>query len=113
MVKPPYLTKTEKRALQEFKRKITQKLAGEILELKLFGSKARGDYKKTSDIDVFIVLKEARKRQSDIIYDTVTQIAIDYGVYLSVKIFSLKEFQYFSSIPTIFMETISKESISL
>jgi len=113
MVKLPHLTKTEKRALQEFKKKITQKLAGEVLELRLFGSKMRGDYKKTSDIDVLVVLKEARKSQSDIIYDIVTQIAIDYNVYLSVKIFSLKEFQYFSSIPTIFMETISKESINL
>lgn len=110
MVKLPHLTKTEKRALQEFKRKITQKLAGQILELKLFGSKARGDYKRTSDIDIILVLKNATERNKDVVYDITVKLLLKYGLDLSVKIFSEKEFQYLNKLQTPFMLNIQKEA---
>jgi len=63
MIKFQKLTKKEKEALKEFKRKIIQKFSKEVLELKLFGSKVRGDSRKDSDIDVLIVLKSLSKKK--------------------------------------------------
>jgi predicted nucleotidyltransferase len=52
------LTSKEKLALKEFKEKILKKMKGEVLDIKLFGSKARGNFKEDSDIDVLVLLKK-------------------------------------------------------
>lgn len=113
MAKLSYLTKIEKKALQEFKKKITQKLAGEILDLKLFGSKIRGDYKKTSDIDILVVLKHPDRKSRDIIYQAATDLLLKYNLDLSVKIFSKKEYQQRLKLQIPFFLIIEKEGISL
>jgi predicted nucleotidyltransferase len=33
-------------------------MKGEVLDIKLFGSKARGNFKEDSDIDVLVLLKK-------------------------------------------------------
>lgn len=115
MSKLPYLTKNEKKALEEFERKITQKLAGEVLELKLFGSKARGDFKKApdSDIDILLVLKSVSKKKEDFIVDLTVQILLKYGVDISPHIYSQQEYSYLNNLPSIFMQILQRESVSL
>jgi predicted nucleotidyltransferase len=51
-----YLNDNERRALSELKEKINEKYPG--TELILYGSKARGDYREDSDIDLLIVNKD-------------------------------------------------------
>lgn len=113
MLKLKHLTKTEKKALKEFKEKLLKKLGKEIVLIKLFGSKARGDSTIESDIDVLVVLKEAREKYKDVVYDIVTRLVLKYGLYLSVKVFSQKEYQHFSSIPTVFIKNIAQEGIAV
>lgn len=108
-----YLTKIEYRVLSEFKRKLNRELPGEVLDLKLFGSKARGDFHKGSDIDILIVLKNLNKRNKDIIIDLSTEMLLKYGIDISTHIYSQKEFDYLNSIPTVFMQIFEKEAISL
>lgn len=110
---PKYLSKTEKQALKEFKTKILEKLKGDVLELKLFGSKARGDFHKDSDIDVLVVLKNKTSRKEDFIFDLAVNNLLKYGIDLSIKIFSEKEYKYLNSIPTVFMQLFQKEAVSL
>lgn len=119
MTKLSYLTKTEKKAIEEFKRKITQRLAGELLELKLFGSKARGDFKKTSDIgemsdiDIFIVLKKTSLKKEDFIFKIATDILLKYTVDIEPKIFSEKEYKERINLQLPFFLIIEKEGVLL
>ena len=46
------------RILKEFKREITEILGDKLVDVILFGSYARGDYTKESDVDVLIIVKE-------------------------------------------------------
>lgn len=108
-----YLNKTEKKALMEFKERLTEKLAGEILELKLFGSKARGNFSKDSDIDILIVLKMVNEVRKNKIYDLVLEMLRKYGVYFSVHIYSKKEYDFLNNIPTVFMQFIKREAIKI
>lgn len=107
------LTPKEKKALAEFKNRIFQKFGKEILELKLFGSKARRDFKKDSDIDILLVLKNASPKNKNTIYKITTQILLKYNVDLSVKIFSSKEFLYLTNLETPFMLNLKKEALPL
>lgn len=104
------LIQREKKALREFKKQINQKLAGEVLELKLFGSKARGDSRKDSDIDILLVLKKVSKRNKNIVSDITFKLFLKYGVDLSVKIFSEKEFEDLQKLQIPFMLNIQREA---
>lgn len=114
-----HLSIKEKRALEEFKQALLKKLGREILELRLFGSKARGDFKKTSDIgemsdtDVFIVLKKTSFKKEDLIFKIATDILLKYGIDISIKIFSEKEYKERLNLQVPFFLIIQKEGVSL
>lgn len=107
------LSKTEQKIIKDFKDQLKERLGDNIVLVKLFGSKARGDFHKESDIDILVVLKQPTEKQIDFIYDAVIQLTGEYGIYLSVKIFSEEEFNYYKSIPTRFITNILKEGVSL
>ena len=56
------LTTTEQKALQEFKDKVTKKFGSNLVSLKLFGSKARGDFHEESDLDVLVIIKNLSRK---------------------------------------------------
>lgn len=107
------LNKNEKKAVIEFKSNLLSKLGKEVVSIRLFGSKARGDFRKDSDIDILVVLKDPKEDEIDYIYDLAMSLDIKYSFYLSVKIFSKKEYEYYKSIPTLFIENVLKEGINL
>lgn len=100
-------------ALLEFKQTLKKQLGANIRMIQLFGSKARGDWRKESDIDVLVVMQKATDNQINFIYDTVMSLCGKYGIYLSVKIFSESEFKYYQRIPTIFMKRIFQEAVAV
>lgn len=114
-----HLSAKEKKALNEFKEKLLQKLGKDVLELKLFGSKARGDFKKTSDIgeisdtDIFIVLKKTSLRKEDLIFKIATDVSLKYTVDIAPKIFSKKEYDERLNLQVPFFLIIGKEGLSL
>lgn len=113
MLKIPNLTKKEQQVLDEFKKEIFQKLKGKVLELKLFGSKARGASKRYSDIDMILVLEKEIKKDRAMISDLTCKLFVKYGVDLSVKVFSKKEFQYLNDLQTPFMLNIQREAMAI
>lgn len=106
-----YLSKKELKAVREFKSRVSREYS--VVALKLFGSKARGDLTESSDIDILLVLKKISEKTKNRIYDLVNEILFKYGIDLSVKIFSQKEYNHFNSIPTVFMQFIQQEAVSL
>jgi predicted nucleotidyltransferase len=65
------LTETDRRIVREFQRHLAD--AVPILDLRVFGSRARGDATSESDLDVFIELEacspELRQRISEIAWE--------------------------------------------
>lgn len=103
----------EKRAIEDFSEKVYRKLGHNVASILLFGSKSRGDYKKNSDIDILIVLKNSNEDQINYIYNVVMDLVSEYKIYLSVKIFSEKEFEYYKSIPTMFISNVLRDGIKI
>ena len=102
-----------KKALLEFKKRLTKVLGEEIFEIKLFGSAAKGNFKKDSDLDVLIVLKSLSKKKKDFILTLSTEILLKYGVDISPRIYSKKEYLKEKNLPSIFMQILEKEAIPL
>jgi predicted nucleotidyltransferase len=82
-----------------------------LLELRLFGSKARGDSDPESDIDVLIVLEnydwEIEKAVSRLCFD----INIEYGVLLVPVLYSRAEYESDLTKVTPFYQNVRKEGV--
>ena len=79
----------------------------------LFGSQARGDFRPDSDWDLLVLLnKEKRNFSED--YDKYgypfSEIGDKYGTYVSVKIYTEKDWK---KNPSIFRYNVEKEGIEI
>jgi predicted nucleotidyltransferase len=68
-----FLNDIEKKVIKAFVKELKEKLGNEMITIRIFGSKVRGDSEKGSDMDIFILVK--RKRD---IRDKISDIAADY-----------------------------------
>jgi predicted nucleotidyltransferase len=103
------LAPNESAALEKLKAALTRDFP--LVELRLFGSKARGDSDKESDIDVLVVLEaydwETRKAVSRLCFD----INIEYGVLLVPVLFSRAEFGSDLTKVTPFYRAVVREGV--
>ena len=78
--------------LAAFLRRISA-VRGEVVELYLYGSRARGDHHPDSDHDVFVVLQERTRDTIDTLYDAVVDVVCETGSLVSLKIVSREQFR--------------------
>jgi len=108
-----YLSETEREAVNSFVKQLQENLGDQIVDIRLFGSKVRGDFRGDSDIDIFILVKE---RGSDI-EDMVSKIEVDhdieYGLPLSTVLYSLFEYHKNKELGSFFFENVEKEGVVL
>ena len=88
-------------------------LRGQIRDIYLFGSRARGDEKPDSDYDVLVVAKEKDYQLKDKIYDVVTDVCLKSSRDISLKFFSVEKFDRLKSIPSRFIRNVLTEGIKI
>jgi len=79
----------------------------------LFGSRCRDNWRPDSDYDILIVLEKKDPLLIDKLYDAVIDILISTGRLISLKIFTVSEFNRLKSIPTPFMQNVITEGIKI
>lgn len=102
-----------KQEINEISQKVLQAAKdtlGERLEMViLYGSYARGDYDKDSDVD-FLVLanvpQEDAGRWRDSIYECLPDLSLDYDILLSVKVTGSMTFNRYANILPYYMNVI-------
>ncbi len=107
-----YLNKTEKKAVNFFVKELREKLGNYILNIRLFGSKVRGDFEKDSDIDILILAREKRDIR-DRISDIAAEYFLEYNVPLAPVVYSLFEYERNKELGSFFFEQVEKEGITL
>ena len=107
------LNKKEKEALKKFRTKIEELLSNKLVEIKLFGSKARGDARKDSDLDVIVVILSGDWRTSDMVYEIATDILLETGVCISPKVITKKEYTYLHNVGNLFLKNVIREGIAI
>jgi predicted nucleotidyltransferase len=107
------LNKIEKAMLDQFKDKLKQILGDQFVELMLFGSKARGDDRPDSDIDVLVIVTTDDWRIRDKVYEIATDILLQADVCISPKVLSKNKFNQISKEGTSFIHNVSKDAITI
>lgn len=110
---PKKLSTIEKKGLLELKQKLFEALPNQIDFVRLYGSKARGNAGKYSDIDLLMVVKRKDKRIRDKITDIEVKNMEKYGLPLSTFVMSRREYDEQLKIPTLFIQFAEKEGVNL
>lgn len=80
---PHWLTPAEQAAVSEFVSTTRRALGADLLDVRLFGSRARRRGTDESDVDVALVVSaEGRRRRYDV-YDMAFEIGLRHGVDLA------------------------------
>jgi uncharacterized protein len=79
----------ERAAVQKLKREIGKTI--NLVDYRLFGSKARGEESPESDIDVMIVVENYTPDVEAVIDELIFEINLDYDCLISAVIFGSNE----------------------
>ncbi len=107
------LSEKEQTALNKFKSALDKAIAKDLLEIKLFGSKARGEARKDSDIDVIVIISSDDWRISDVVYGIATDILLDDEVCVSPKVMSKNDYDTLSSSETPFIKNVTRDAVTI
>ncbi len=78
--------------LRELKKSLESFLGDQLVNMVLFGSMARGDYRDESDIDVALIVRGLTRELKGRILDEVAELELAHDMPLSVLVFSEEEF---------------------
>ncbi len=109
----PYLTVEEKAVLNDIKASLTTLLHGRAYRVVLFGSKARGDFDKTSDVDLAIIVEGLDRKLKNSIIDAIADVELEHFLYVSTVILSTEEFAHLRSRERRVALDIESEGIEL
>lgn len=103
-----FMFKKDKLAIDELKQNLNERKNNPVKMLKLFGSKARGDDKRGSDIDLF-VLSEDEKKARDFLYDISEKILEKYNAVMSFIVYSSERYYEHRMRGSLFIRQIERE----
>jgi predicted nucleotidyltransferase len=77
------LTTPDVAAIADFTARVRTTLGSEVLDMRLFGSKASGRDVPESDIDIFVVVREAGVRVEDQVLAIAFEVNLAHDVFIS------------------------------
>lgn len=94
---------------------LKQKLMGkvELIDFKLFGSRARGDESAYSDMDVFLEVERIDRKIKGEILEIVWEVGFSHGIVISPLIFTRNEIEKSALRVSTIVKNIMEEGISL
>jgi len=105
------LNTKEKSVLKRFKASLEKSLGNQLIELKLFGSKARGDDLPDSDVDVLVIVAGDDWHIRDTVYDIATDILLQTDLCISPKVISKNIFDRLKKESSSFIHNVSRDAI--
>ena len=108
-----YLRDSEKKAVALFASRAKTSLGANVLNIKIFGSKVRGDFQRESDIDILIVVRDRDARVREYISEIASDLNLEFDCLLSPVIYTETEYNRNRHFNSLFAENLEKESIAL
>lgn len=103
------LSENEQAALQLFKQSVLAKFGKQVESIQLFGSKARGDADKHSDLDVLVILQDASGKNRSIISSIASDVLTETGVLISSKKFTPQQINTMEKHNAVFWQTVKPD----
>jgi len=114
--KSAVLSLCEKRMLNSFIDRLKNELGDTLYRVILFGSKARGDSRRGSDIDILLLLKNRTLATENMVFESLTSVqtqSVGHWIGISPKIYSTREWSFRRNINTPFFQEVQRDGIQL
>jgi predicted nucleotidyltransferase len=79
----PVLSPAERSLLVELKRALVDRYGDRLIGLSLFGSRARGEGRGDSDVDVLVDIRDVTMGERGDVLDLADDLGVEYGLVLS------------------------------
>ena len=99
-----------RKIVDELKENISKKY--NLKELRVFGSSARGDRKKESDIDVFVCLSNVNRKIEEDLFDIAYELELKYDCIIDLFVFDQSVYEGVNSYIPVY-RNILKEGVSI
>jgi predicted nucleotidyltransferase len=105
------LEENEERALKELREELFAKYR--IIDIRLYGSKARGEGREDSDLDIMIEIPEYDRAMVAEIDDIIYRINLEHDVFISALVFGKDEMEEGPMSEAPIYKVIQREGIPL
>jgi len=107
------LKEQERNILENFSIRLRTLLQDPGIEVKLFGSKARGEDREDSDLDVLVIISGEDWHLSDKVYDLVTDLLLENGICISPKIISKRQYDELLQEDSPFIRNVIRDAVAV
>ena len=111
MKKP--LDEVERQALARFKAALQTLLGDNLLSLRVFGSRVRGEETEESDLDVLVLVKKKDRALCRRIVEESLEVDLAYEINLAPTILSADEYRQNQQYGTPFYRNVESEGVAL
>lgn len=107
------LTPHDHQALRIFTERLHQTFPGRLQSLQLFGSKARGEATKFSDVDVLVIVQNATSKDRHAVSRLTAEVLLETGIVISPKTFSPQQLATLQRERSMFWQSIQPNLVPL
>lgn len=107
------LSNIEQKALEELKRRLEENFGSLLAGIRLFGSRARGDKHRESDIDILVIFENRDKEVEEKLTDIICEIVNELGIYFEIVSYSRREYEEARHHQWPFILNVEREAVSI
>jgi predicted nucleotidyltransferase len=108
-----HLTESEVRALQEYVHRLLTQQGPEVVEVWLFGSKARGDFDSDSGLDVLVILNNGNHQSRDLVRLTAARVSLEDDVLINMHVLSQEQWRSLADQQTPYWQNVQRDGVLL
>lgn len=102
-----------RRAARRFADALRERYGEALLDVRLFGSCARGEMREDSDVDVAVVLRAVDRRTKRDVIDLASSIGLEHDVLLSPTVLDRETFERWRAQERLLVLDIEREGLPL
>ena len=99
--------------MAELKSRLVKRFGSDLLEVRLFGSYARGEANEDSDLDVFVLLRAAGWRERKAVLDVAGDLFVESGLLIAPTIFDAARYEEWRRQERPLVMDIEREGVRL
>ena len=107
------LSLNEEKAINAFVQRLQSGFGQDVVDVRLFGSKARGQAGPDSDLDVLVLIASSEYDLKHAILWLAAEISLAYDVLLSPRVIPLQAWREMAQSETLFYRDVHAEGIPL
>jgi predicted nucleotidyltransferase len=108
-----HLPRKERQAIQVFVQRLHEHFPNDVLQVALFGSKARGDSGPWSDIDILITVRQESWSLRGDISTLAARVSLEYDVLIGPRVIGLERWERMGREGFSLYQNIAAEGIPL